>query len=102
MDENKTFPLKITLDNYYFSNMDELLKNEDFKTTLTENTFNLIKEQIDDIPQKIHICTIMDLGINFYMRKSQYKKFLENILNEYEKNEDFPKCKEISTYLNKI
>lgn len=94
--------MNIVLDNSYLLDPDLLLENEDFKSKLYDITFKAIKENINSLPKNLIIFNLVDLGLEISLSKQNCNIFLQNMLDSYIRLEDFNKCKEISSYINKL
>lgn len=94
--------MNIVLDTSYLLDPDLLLENEDFKSKIYDITFKAIKENISNLPKNLIIFNLIDLGLEISLSRHDCNVFLQNMLESYIKLEDFNKCKEISSYINKL
>jgi hypothetical protein len=95
-------PLNITLDSHFIKDPSLLLGSKDFISKIRETTLDLIKSNIDLKEEKLHILNLVSFGLKVSISSKDQVKFLENLLEEYTKEEEFNKCAEIVSYINKI
>lgn len=89
-----------------FDTQEELLQiiedDPSLVTKLTDDVIVAIKEAIDSNSEKIHLYNISNFNTKVELPKSQFKPVLKHIIKNYLKDENFEKCAELQSLIDKL
>lgn len=80
----------------------EIFNNSDFKEKLKTELFDRLKMAIEEKRTKLSLFRLTYYGIDLSVKKSQYKKLLNKVLEIYQEEEDYLKCVEIKNLIEQI
>ena len=84
------------------SDLKKLALKEEFRAFVIEDSFKTIKNAIENNLEKVELFNIFNLSLVIELKKSNYKKALENVTKYYIKDEDYETCNLIKKLINDI
>lgn len=88
-----------------YNNLDELEaleKEESFRKFIYESTLDAIKEGIQYNEKTVKIFEIERTGKFISLKRDKWKTFLNKINKTFEQNEQYEKCLECQSLINKV
>jgi len=79
-----------------------LASKEEFINFILEDSLKSISKAIETNLEKVELFNIFNLSLIVELDKSKYKTVLERIIQHYVEVEDYDKCIEIQTLINKL
>lgn len=80
----------------------EMFNNSNFKEKLKTELFDRLKMAIEEKRTKLTLFRLTYYGVDLSVKKSQYKKLLNKVLEIYQEEEDYLKCVEIKNLIGRI
>jgi len=80
----------------------EIFNNSDFKEKLKTELFDRLKIAIEEKRTKLTLFRLTYYGVDLSVKKNQYKKLLNKVLEIYQEEEDYLKCVEIKNLIGRI
>jgi|SRR6056300_285494 len=80
----------------------EMFNSSDFKEKLKTELFDRLKMAIEEKRTKLVLFRLTYYGIDLSVKRSQYKKLLNKVLEIYQEEEDYLKCVEIKNLIEQI
>lgn len=80
----------------------EMFNNSDFKEKLKTELFDRLKMAIEEKRTKLTLFRLTYYGVDLSVKKNQYKKLLNKVLEIYQEEEDYLKCVEIKNLIGRI
>jgi len=103
--ETKTKKREVTNIELIYGNKEDLVSlasKEEFVNFILEDSLKTIKKAIDENLEKVELFNILNLSLIVELDKSKYKNVLERIIQRYVEIEDYDKCIEIQSLINKL
>lgn len=79
-----------------------LASKEEFINFILEDSLKTITNAIEENLEKVELFNILNLSLIVGLDKSKYKPVLQRIIRYYENIEDYTKCMEIQSLINKL
>jgi hypothetical protein len=80
----------------------ELASKEQFVKFILEDSLASITRAINENLEKVELFNILNMSLIVELDKSKYKSVLQRIINYYVQDEDYDKCIEIQSLINKL
>lgn len=80
----------------------ELFGSSDFKNQIKTELLERLEEAIKGKRNKLSLFRLVFYGVDLVVKKSQYKKLLNKVLEVYQEEEDYLKCVEIKNLIDQI
>jgi uncharacterized hydantoinase/oxoprolinase family protein len=80
----------------------ELFGSLDFKNQIKTELLERLEEAIKEKRDKLNLFRLVFYGVDLIVKKNQYKKLLNKVLEIYQEEEDYLKCIEIKNLIEKI
>jgi len=80
----------------------ELFGSSDFKNQIKTELLERLEEAIKEKRNKLSLFRLVFYGVDLVVKKSQYKKLLNKVLEVYQEEEDYLKCVEIKNLIDQI
>lgn len=103
--ETKTKKREVTNIEIVYGSREDLVSlasKEEFVNFILEDSLKTIKKAIDENLEKVELFNILNLSLIVELDKSKYKNVLERIIQLYVEIEDYDKCIEIQSLINKL
>jgi hypothetical protein len=104
MEKDNNYPQITNIELYYdeFEDINEALESDDIKDFLLKKSYENIKKAIEQNLDKIELFNILNLALVVEIDKNQFKPILKNTLLYYESMEDYKKCSQIKSLIEKL
>jgi hypothetical protein len=76
--------------------------NLNFSKHILESSVELIKEAIEENRNKVEIFNIVNLSLIVEVKRSQFSTIIQRLIDIYVDEEDYDKCAELQTLIEKI
>ena len=76
--------------------------NLNFSKHILESSVELIKEAIEGNRNKVEIFNIVNLSLIVEVKRSQFPTIIQKLIDIYVEEEDYDKCAELQTLIEKI
>ena len=83
-------------------NLAELFNNSEFKTKIKTDLLERLEVAVKEKRTKVSIFRLAYYGVDLVVKKTQYKKLLNKVLEIYQEEEDYLKCVEIKNLIDQI
>ena len=93
---------KIEITYYSKDELKKLSNQEEFVTFIIEDSYETIKDAINNKLEEIELFNILNLSIVVELHSKNYKKVLNRIMGHYVDYENYEKCSEIKKLIKKI
>jgi len=96
---------KITNIEIVYGDKEDLVKlasKEQFVKFVLEDSLASITRAINENLEKVELFNILNMSLIVELDKSKYKSVLQRIINYYVQDEDYDKCAEIQSLINKL
>ena len=96
---------KITNIEIVYGDKEDLVKlasKEQFVKFVLEDSLVSITRAINENLEKVELFNILNMSLIVELDKSKYKSVLQRIINYYVQDEDYDKCAEIQSLINKL
>jgi hypothetical protein len=80
----------------------ETLQSKEFQEIIKTEVLERVSEAISEDRAELVLFRLVFYNLDLAIEKKQYKKILNTILNIYEQEEDYLKCIEIKTLIDKL
>lgn len=80
----------------------ELFNNSNFKEQLKTELFERLEVAVKEKRTKLTLFRLVYYGVDLTVKKSQYKKLLNKLIEIYQEEEDYLKCIEIKNLIEQI
>jgi len=80
----------------------ELASKEQFIQFILEDSLASITRAIEENLEKVELFNILNMSLIVELDKSKYKTVLQRIIDYYIQDEDYDKCAEIQSLINKL
>ena len=80
----------------------ELFSKSDFKEKLKTELFERLEQAIKEKRTKVTLFRLTYYGVDLSVKRSEYEKLLNKILEIYQEEEDYLKCVEIKNLIEQI
>lgn len=82
--------------------LDRVFNTPDFKEQIKTELLERLETAIEGKKTKITLFRLVYYGVDLVIKKTQYKKLLNKVLQMYQDEEDYLKCVEIKNLIDKI
>lgn len=82
--------------------LSELFSKSDFKEKLKTELFERLEQAIKEKRTKVTLFRLTYYGVDLSVKRSEYEKLLNKILEIYQEEEDYLKCVEIKNLIEQI
>ena len=96
---------KITNIEIVYGDKEDLVKlasKEQFVQFILEDSLASITRAIEENLEKVELFNILNMSLIVELDKSKYKTVLQRIIDYYIQDEDYDKCAEIQSLINKL
>ena len=103
--ETKTKKREVTTIEIVYSEKDDLIQlasKEEFVIFILEDSLKTITKAVEENLEKVELFNIFNLSLIVELDKSKYKSVLQRIIDYYVGIEDYDKCIEIQSTINKL
>jgi len=103
--ESKTKKREVTNIELVYGSKEDLVSlasKEEFVEFILEDSLTSITKAIKENLEKVELFNILNLSLIVELDKSKYKTVLERIIQHYVEVEDYDKCIEIQSLINKL
>ena len=80
----------------------ETLRTPEFKEIIKTKVFERVADAITNGKTELVLFRMVYYGLDLSIERKQFKKLLNNILTIYQQEEDYLKCAEIKSLIDKI
>ena len=80
----------------------ELFNQSDFKDKLKTELFDRLEQAIEEKRSKLVLFRLVYYGVDLSVKRSQFRRLLNKVLEIYQEEEDYLKCVEIKNLIEKI
>jgi len=80
----------------------KLFNNSEFKDKVKTELLERLEVAIKEKRSKINLFRLAYYGVDLIVKKNQYKKLLNKVLELYQEEEDYLKCVEIKNLIEQI
>ena len=80
----------------------ELFNNSEFKDKVKTELLERLEVAIKEKRTKLNLFRLAYYGVDLVVKKNQYKKLLNKVLELYQEEEDYLKCVEIKNLIEQI
>lgn len=80
----------------------ETLRTPEFKEILKTKVFERVADAINNNREELALFRMVYYGLDLCLVRKEFKKMLNTILTIYQEEEDYLKCVEIKTLIDKI
>jgi len=80
----------------------ETLRTPEFKQILKTKVFERVADAINNNREELALFRMVYYGLDLCLVRKEFKKMLNTILTIYQEEEDYLKCVEIKTLIDKI
>lgn len=82
--------------------LDSLVNDEDFITFILNESLAAIKQAIKNNEKEFCLLEISNLECKLIVKRKDFKKILEKIIEKFASSENYEGCKEISDIIKKL
>lgn len=103
--DTKTKKKEVTNIELVYENKKDLISlasNEEFVKLILEDSLKTITKAINENLEKVELFNIFNLSLIVELDKPKYKSVLERIIEHYIQDEDYDKCAEIQSFIDKL
>lgn len=80
----------------------ETLRTPEFKEIIKTKVFERVADAINNNREELALFRMVYYGLDLCLARKEFKKILNTILTIYQEEEDYLKCVEIKTLIDKI
>ena len=80
----------------------ETLRTPEFKEIIKTKVFEKVADAINNSREELALFRMVYYGLDLCLVRKEFKKMLNTILTIYQEDEDYLKCVEIKTLIDKI
>jgi len=104
MEKDSNYPQITNIELYYdeVEDITEVLESSDLKSFLLEKSYENIKKGVEQNLDKVELFNILNLALVVEVDRSQFKHILKNVLPHYESTEDYEKCAQVKSLIEKL
>ena len=103
--DTKTKKKEVTNIELVYENKKDLISlasNEEFVKLILEDSLKTITKAINENLEKVELFNIFNLSLIVELDKPKYKSVLKRIIEHYIQDEDYDKCAEIQSFIDKL
>lgn len=80
----------------------EIFESSDFKNKIKTELFERLEVAIKEKRTKLNLFRLVYYGVDLVVKKNQFRKLLNKVLEVYQEEEDYLKCIEIKKLIEEI